>query len=245
MTDLIRLDHAVITTAHPEACAAFYGSLPGVEIQSVRGRLNIHFGSQKINAHVPDSGLYPLAKNVIAGSAMLCLGARGDAEEWRQMFGHLGSRLLPGRAGLLCATDPDGNRLCLEISQGQPMALLSLDGLALGVRDLQASLDFYGAVLGMAEITAFAGGRALAAGSARISLLEAPAADNPAPGSADFCFLASGNIGEIQARLAKSGAPFVPDLGIVRRHGATGPLDSVYLRDPDGNLVEIGVPASR
>lgn len=243
MTDLIRLDHAVITTARPEACAVFYGSLPGLEIRHAQGRLNIHFGRQKINAHLPDSGLYPLARNVMPGSAMLCLAASGEPGEWRQVFGRLGSPLMPGSDGRLMAVDPDGNRLCLEISQAGPMALRSLAGLALCASDMQASLDFYGAMLGMKEIEDAGGRHTLAAGSARIRLLGPGAAESPAPGSADFCFLASCDIEEIQARLAESGAPFMPDPGIVPRHGAAGPLNSLYLRDPDGNLVEIGVPA--
>jgi catechol 2,3-dioxygenase-like lactoylglutathione lyase family enzyme len=64
-----------------------------------------------------------------------------------------------------------------------------------------------------------------------------PAARNVAYGSADLCLIAEGSIEQIHAELKAKGAPI--ELGVVRRTGARGPIDSIYLRDPDGNLIEI------
>jgi hypothetical protein len=64
-----------------------------------------------------------------------------------------------------------------------------------------------------------------------------PRAGHPAPGSADVCFLSAGPLAEVVARLSDAGVPI--ELGPVERAGAAGRLSSVYIRDPDGNLVEV------
>jgi catechol 2,3-dioxygenase-like lactoylglutathione lyase family enzyme len=120
-----------------------------------------------------------------------------------------------------------------------------LDALALDVADLEASAGFYRTVLSMdcvlsgtTCIASFAGGSILLqAGKPALSPHRAEAA----PGSGDFCLIAEGRMADIHAALAAKDAPFEPDMGVVPRTGATGPMESVYLRDPDGNLVEIGV----
>jgi len=66
-----------------------------------------------------------------------------------------------------------------------------------------------------------------------------PAARNVAYGSLDLCLIAEGDIREIMKEIESKGYPV--ELGIVQRTGALGPMDSIYLRDPDGNLVEISV----
>ncbi len=66
-----------------------------------------------------------------------------------------------------------------------------------------------------------------------------PAAQNVTYGSQDICLIAEGKIEDIKAEIEAKGYPV--ELGIVKRTGAMGPIDSVYLRDPDGNLVEISV----
>ncbi len=118
----------------------------------------------------------------------------------------------------------------------------SLDHLVLTVADIEASLDFYTRVLGM-EAVVFAGGRkALAFGSQKINLHQAgrefePKAAKPTPGSTDLCLLTTLPLGQIQAHLATHAVPVIE--GPVRRTGATGPILSVYFRDPDGNLIEV------
>ena len=66
-----------------------------------------------------------------------------------------------------------------------------------------------------------------------------PAAKNVTYGSQDICLIAEGNIEDIKAEIEEKGYPI--ELGIVDRTGACGPIKSIYLRDPDGNLVEISV----
>lgn len=117
-----------------------------------------------------------------------------------------------------------------------------LDHLVLTVRDVEASLAFYRDALGMRPIE-FAGGRkALAFGTQKINLHPAgaefePKAARPTPGSADLCFLTAKPIESVINDLKNNGISIIE--GPVARTGATGPLRSIYLRDPDGNLIEI------
>ena len=122
------------------------------------------------------------------------------------------------------------------------MKIVELDHLVLTVRDLERTLDFYRDVLGM-SVSAFEGGRlALKFGSQKINLHQAgeefaPHADLPVPGSADLCFLTDGPIAEWVDHFEGLQIPIAE--GPVPRTGALGPMTSVYVRDPDGNLVEI------
>jgi catechol 2,3-dioxygenase-like lactoylglutathione lyase family enzyme len=117
-----------------------------------------------------------------------------------------------------------------------------LDHLVLTVADIGRSVAFYRDVLGM-EVESFAGGRtALRFGDQKINLHLAgqefePKARQPLPGSADLCFIAETPLAEVEAHLRACG--IAVEEGPVRRTGATGPILSVYIRDPDGNLVEI------
>ncbi|CDL00827.1 Glyoxalase domain-containing protein 5 [Magnetospirillum gryphiswaldense MSR-1 v2] len=120
--------------------------------------------------------------------------------------------------------------------------IASLDHLVLTVADIQATLAFYGDVLGMQPVT-FAGGRhALAFGAQKINLHQKglefePKAQHPTPGSADLCFVAAIDLDAVQARLRAKGVVIVE--APVARTGAVGPILSVYIRDPDHNLIEI------
>jgi catechol 2,3-dioxygenase-like lactoylglutathione lyase family enzyme len=117
-----------------------------------------------------------------------------------------------------------------------------LDHLVLTVRDLDATVRFYVDGLGM-ELREFGDGRkALHFGGQKINLHLAghefePKAAHPAPGSADLCFLTEWPLAEIGERLAALGHPIIE--GPVARTGATGPIRSIYARDPDGNLIEV------
>ena len=122
------------------------------------------------------------------------------------------------------------------------MQVASLDHLVLTVRDLQAAIDFYTQALGMQEVT-FAGGRkALSFGTQKINLHLAghefePKAERPTPGSADLCFLTDTPVEQYAAHLAELGIAVIE--GPVARTGAVGALWSIYVRDPDLNLIEI------
>ena len=123
-----------------------------------------------------------------------------------------------------------------------PMLLQSLDHLVLTVRDIEQTCAFYGGILGM-EVITFAGGRtALVFGSQKINLHEQghefePKAYRPTPGSADLCFIAATPLEEVILQLAAHGVEILE--GPVRRSGAQGSIASVYVRDPDMNLIEI------
>jgi catechol 2,3-dioxygenase-like lactoylglutathione lyase family enzyme len=96
----------------------------------------------------------------------------------------------------------------------------------------------------MKTVTFGAGRKALAFGSQKINLHQLgkecePKADQPTPGSADLCFLADSPLAEVVAHLKSLGMSLVE--GPVAQTGAIGVIDSIYLRDPDANLVEIAV----
>lgn len=123
-----------------------------------------------------------------------------------------------------------------------PDPVLGLDHLVLTVRDVERTLSFYRRVLGMVPVTFGNGRRALSFGNQKINLHPMgeeidPHAADPVPGSADLCFLVDLSIDALLSHLASLGIS--PELGPVQRTGATGPLVSVYIRDPDGNLIEL------
>ncbi|UWQ08140.1 VOC family protein [Aliiroseovarius crassostreae] len=122
----------------------------------------------------------------------------------------------------------------------------TLDHLVLTVTNLQDTIRFYEDVMGMRAVSFHpADGStrwALCFGSQKINLHPAkmpfdPKAAAPAPGSADLCFLSDRDLAEWQAHLEQMAIPV--EEGPVRRSGATGPILSLYLRDPDGNLIEV------
>jgi catechol 2,3-dioxygenase-like lactoylglutathione lyase family enzyme len=120
--------------------------------------------------------------------------------------------------------------------------ITSLDHLVLTVRDLDATVRFYVEGLGM-ELREFEEGRkALHFGAQKINLHLSgrefePKAATPMPGSADLCFLTDSPLSDVVRQLEADGHRVIE--GPVERAGAQGPLLSIYLRDPDGNLVEI------
>lgn len=122
------------------------------------------------------------------------------------------------------------------------MRIDQLDHLVLTVRDLDATLAFYTRVLGMEAVTFAGGRRALAFGAQKINLHVQgkefePKADHPTPGSADLCFLTHVPLEEVQRHLTACGVSVIE--GPVQRTGAQGPILSVYVRDPDQNLIEV------
>ena len=117
-----------------------------------------------------------------------------------------------------------------------------LDHLVLTVADVDATIAFYRGALGMDDVTFGAGRRALTFGDQKVNLHPAaapivPHALRPVAGSADLCFRTSVPIDEVVAHLRSLGVAI--EEGPVERTGAVSRLLSVYVRDPDGNLVEI------
>ena len=126
------------------------------------------------------------------------------------------------------------------------MLIESIDHVVLTVRDMSATIDFYTRVLGMRLETFGNGRKALAFGEQKFNLHDASTATDayaakPTPGSLDFCLLADRPLDDVIAALKAKGASM--ELGPVMRTGARFAIRSIYLRDPDGNLVEIAEPA--
>ncbi len=129
---------------------------------------------------------------------------------------------------------------------GKGVEIERIDHLVLTVRDIEATVGFYTRVLGMRPVTFGQGRRALAFGQQKINLHEAgreigPKAAVPTPGSADLCFVTAGPAARVVEHLRACGVAMVE--GPVARTGALGPVESVYIRDPDGNLLEIATYA--
>ncbi len=123
------------------------------------------------------------------------------------------------------------------------MQIDRIDHVVLTVRDIEATCDFYMSVLGMQVVTFGNGRKALQFGQQKINLHEAgkefePKAMKPTPGSGDMCFITSVPLKQVIEHIQSQGIEIVE--GPVRRTGALGPIESVYVRDTDGNLVEVG-----
>jgi catechol 2,3-dioxygenase-like lactoylglutathione lyase family enzyme len=117
-----------------------------------------------------------------------------------------------------------------------------LDHLVLTVADVDRTVEFYQRALGMQPMTFGDSRRALAFGSSKINLHQAgrefePKAARPTPGSADLCLISADLLTDVCAHLAAQAVAI--EEGPVTRTGATGTIESVYIRDPDGNLIEI------
>jgi len=124
-----------------------------------------------------------------------------------------------------------------------------IDHLVLTCRDVAATIRFYTEVLGMVEVTFGAGRKALSFGRQKFNLHPvgqtaegggervAAIAARPMPGSADLCLIVAESAAAVVAHLAVCGIPV--EEGPVVRTGALGPIESVYVRDPDGNLIEL------
>jgi catechol 2,3-dioxygenase-like lactoylglutathione lyase family enzyme len=122
------------------------------------------------------------------------------------------------------------------------MKIDRLDHLVLTVKDVETTCQFYTQVLGLKTVTFGDGRAALACGVQRIHLHQAgqelePKAHRPNSGSADVCFLVDTSMKTVLAHLQRCGVEII--LGPVLRTGASGPLESVYVRDPDLNLIEV------
>jgi catechol 2,3-dioxygenase-like lactoylglutathione lyase family enzyme len=125
------------------------------------------------------------------------------------------------------------------------IAIDHLDHLVLTVANLERTCAFYLDILGMKLETFDEGRKALRFGVQKINLhllgheFE-PKALRPTLGSADLCFIATTPLAEVAEHLARSGVAI--ELGPVERTGAIGRMLSIYIRDPDGNLIEIANP---
>lgn len=129
-------------------------------------------------------------------------------------------------------------------ADGGPATALGLDHVVLTVQDVQASVAWYARVLGTRPVRFGNGRHAVQMGTSKINfhaagdLTPAPVAARPQPGAADVCVVVPGPVAQVQQHLHDVGVAV--ELGPVRRTGARGPMTSLYVRDPDDNLVELG-----
>jgi catechol 2,3-dioxygenase-like lactoylglutathione lyase family enzyme len=127
------------------------------------------------------------------------------------------------------------------------IAIDRLDHLVLICRDIEKTCAFYETVLGMTREVFGEGRVALKFGRQKINLHPHPTphqplvADVPVPGTADLCFITTTPMPAVVAHLKTCDVAIID--GPVKRTGALGPMTSVYLRDPDRNLIEISVYA--
>lgn len=117
-----------------------------------------------------------------------------------------------------------------------------LDHLVLTVSSIEDTIQFYENALGMEAIHFGEGRTALKFGNQKINLHQKdnvikPHAHKPTPGSADLCFITEVSIEEVVSHLQSCEVQI--ELGPVTRTGALGEIISVYLRDPDNNLIEV------
>ncbi|ENW08577.1 VOC family protein [Acinetobacter beijerinckii] len=122
------------------------------------------------------------------------------------------------------------------------MKVSHLDHLVLTVADIEISCQFYQSALNFEVITFGENRKALKFGNQKINLHQVgkefePKALHPTAGSADLCFIAETSLEEVIAHLQTQNIDIVE--GPIERTGAMGKILSIYLRDPDQNLIEI------
>lgn len=122
------------------------------------------------------------------------------------------------------------------------ICVFALDHVVLTVRDIDATCAWYERVLGMRRVSVDGRYAALRFGTQKLNLHQSAAPRPPhasvaLPGTADLCFLSTRSIDEIVIELVRLQVTI--ELGPVEQAGANRPMNSVYIRDPDRNLIEI------
>lgn len=124
------------------------------------------------------------------------------------------------------------------------MKLNGIDHIVLTVASIEATVSFYSKVLGFEPVTFGGGRRALRCGQQKINLHQVgselkPHAERPTAGSGDICLVYQGAMQDILSHLDDSNVQI--EEGPVPRTGAIGVIESVYIRDPDKNLIELSI----
>lgn len=121
------------------------------------------------------------------------------------------------------------------------MKIKNIDHFVITTQDLRACLDFYVSALGMEHRESnghhnlyFPGGKIFI--HTKKGEFQ-PAALYPTCGSQDYCLIVEDDLEAIKQELGSRGVKPLTD--IVERHGSNGAMRSLYVRDPDGNLVEL------
>ena len=122
------------------------------------------------------------------------------------------------------------------------MKIKQIDHLVLTVKDIEASCKFYTTVMGMKAVDFGQERKAVTFGNQKINFHQQgkefePKALHPTPGSGDLCFITDAPMSEVIAHVRACGIEILE--GPVERTGARGAMTSIYIRDPDQNLIEI------
>ena len=125
--------------------------------------------------------------------------------------------------------------------------ILGIDHILLNINDMEKTISFYRDVMGMTvkEFQPVDGGetrKSLSFGNQKINLHHVkspykPHAKNSLSGTIEICFLSSTPLEKWESIFLKNGIEI--EDGPVKKTGATGPIMSLYIRDPDKNLIEI------
>ena len=122
------------------------------------------------------------------------------------------------------------------------MKIERLDHLVLTVSDIEQTITFYTTILGMEVVTFGQNRKALLFGNQKLNLHQKgkefePKSDRPTLGAIDLCFIVSMDVELLKKELIQKGIKII--MGVVDRTGALGKIKSIYLKDPDGNLIEL------
>ncbi|WP_406734125.1 VOC family protein [Vibrio scophthalmi] len=122
------------------------------------------------------------------------------------------------------------------------MEISHLDHLVITVKDIPTTINFYQNVLGMSVVEFGAGRFALAFGQQKINLHQhgqefEPKAESVQVGSSDLCFITKTRLMDVVTHIEQQGVAIIE--GPIERTGAMGKIESIYIRDPDGNLIEL------
>ena len=122
------------------------------------------------------------------------------------------------------------------------MTIQTLDHLVLTTGNLKKCIHFYQDILGMRHEVSESGQHSFYFGSQKLNIHTRPgefqpAAQHPSSGTQDFCLIVEEDIGVVRDEIIAEGWPLLTD--IVDRTGARGKMKSIYMYDPDGNLVEL------
>jgi catechol 2,3-dioxygenase-like lactoylglutathione lyase family enzyme len=122
------------------------------------------------------------------------------------------------------------------------MKIKHIDHLVLTVKDIDASCRFYTTVLSMEEVSFGHGRKAVVFGNQKINFHQRgqeiePKALHPTRGSGDLCFITNDPISDVIGHIQSCGIEIIE--GPMVRTGAKGSMTSIYIRDPDQNLIEI------
>ena len=121
--------------------------------------------------------------------------------------------------------------------------LVSIDHIVINCKDVGKTADWYESVLGLKrEVFGPDNRTAIKFVNKKINILPIGAKDwlsgkNAVDGSADICFITEERLSSVASRLRQAGAEVI--VGPVTRTGSLGPMTSIYLRDPEGSLLEI------